>query len=191
MNKKEFLAGLYPLLSDLPRRERRERLAFYSEMIDDRMEEGISEEEAVLAIGPVRDVAREILSEQSVKLKSGNGRKIWLTVLLITASPIWVSLLISALAVLLSLVAALWSLIVSAFAMLASFVAAGLGCLVLGGVYTALGKLLEALGAVGVGIFLLGLSILTFFLCLYFVKAGIYLTRLSWRGAAALFGKGR
>ena len=47
MNKQEFLARLQKGLSGLPGEEIEEHLAFYSEMIDDRMEDGIPEETAV------------------------------------------------------------------------------------------------------------------------------------------------
>ena len=50
MTKKEFLARLRRGLAQLPPEEREERLAFYSEMIDDRMEEGLSEQEAVASL---------------------------------------------------------------------------------------------------------------------------------------------
>ena len=63
MNKQEFLAKLRNLLSGLPQEEIEERLLFYSEMIDDRMEEGYSEEESVEAVGPVDDVVEQIIAE--------------------------------------------------------------------------------------------------------------------------------
>ena len=48
MRKQEFLAQLRKALSGLPQDEIEERLTFYGEMIDDRMEEGLSEEEREL-----------------------------------------------------------------------------------------------------------------------------------------------
>ena len=44
MRKQEFIAVLRKKLSALPRRDAEERIAFYSEMIDDRIEEGLLEE---------------------------------------------------------------------------------------------------------------------------------------------------
>ncbi len=43
MNKQAFLTQLRKGLSGLPQEDIEERLAFYSEMIDDRIEEGLSE----------------------------------------------------------------------------------------------------------------------------------------------------
>ena len=56
MNKQEFLAGLQKGLSGLPQEDVEERLTFYGEMLDDRMEEGLSEEEAVAAAGSVEEI---------------------------------------------------------------------------------------------------------------------------------------
>lgn len=62
MTKQEFLAELRRGLSGLPQNDIEERLNFYSEMIDDRMEEGLSEQEAVDGIGSVDSVVSQILS---------------------------------------------------------------------------------------------------------------------------------
>ena len=50
-------------LSFLPWEEAEERIDFYSEMISDQMEEGLSEEEAVAKIGSVEDIVSQILSD--------------------------------------------------------------------------------------------------------------------------------
>ena len=63
MSKAEFLEVLRKRLSGLPREEVEERLAFYNEMIDDRIEDGLTEAEAVAGIGSVDDVARQIMAE--------------------------------------------------------------------------------------------------------------------------------
>ena len=47
MNKQEFLVQLRNALSGLPKDDIEERIEFYSEMIEDRIEEGLSEEEAI------------------------------------------------------------------------------------------------------------------------------------------------
>ena len=47
MSKSEFLTALRARLGGLPQGDVAERLDFYSELIDDRMEEGLSEEAAV------------------------------------------------------------------------------------------------------------------------------------------------
>ena len=63
MNKQEFITKLKSMLTDLPENEIKERIDFYSEMIDDRIEDGLTEEEAVKDIGTVEEVAKQIINE--------------------------------------------------------------------------------------------------------------------------------
>ena len=62
MNKQDFFAQLRKGLSGLPQDDIEERLTFYKEMIEDRMEEGFSEE-AVSAIGSVEDIVRQSIAD--------------------------------------------------------------------------------------------------------------------------------
>ena len=118
MNKKEFMSKLKRRLSVLSKAEASERLTFYSEMIDDRIEEGLSEDEAVLAIGEVDDVAAQI-SAEAMHLKNTFGVKGMFkpqdktqTLLLFLGAPLWLPLLLAALAVAASVYIVLWSLVI-------------------------------------------------------------------------------
>ena len=62
MNKQEFLAQLREGLNGLPQEDIDERIAFYGEMIDDRLEDGLTEEEAVEAIGTTEEIAAQIFA---------------------------------------------------------------------------------------------------------------------------------
>ena len=61
MNKSEFLAALAKGLEGLPQSDIDKTLEFYSETIDDRMEDGENEEAAVSGIGTPEDIARQVL----------------------------------------------------------------------------------------------------------------------------------
>ena len=111
MNKQEFLLRLGEALSGLPAKEREERLNFYSEVIDDRMEEGLSEEEAVEACS-AEEISRQSTTEIPT-VKQKRQWKWWEIVLLALGVPVWGSLLIAAVAVAVSLYASLWAVIVS------------------------------------------------------------------------------
>ena len=118
MSKQAFLAKLRKGLSGLPQDDIEERLTFYSEMIDDRMEEGLSEEDAVSEIGSVDTIISQIVADtplsKLIKEKTPKRRLgVWEIVLLVLGSPIWISLLIAAFAVILSLYISLWALIIS------------------------------------------------------------------------------
>ena len=63
MDKQEFLSKLRAKLFGLPQKELEERLSFYSEMIDDRIEEGLSEEDAVKELGTVYEGEWQVSAE--------------------------------------------------------------------------------------------------------------------------------
>ena len=174
MNKQEFLKNLRSSLSNLPQEEIEERIIFYSEMIDDRIEEGLSEEEAVSGIGVIDDTPTQTTNEQP---KTKRKLKAWEIVLLILGSPIWFSLLIAALAVAIAVYASLWSVIVSLWAAFGAVASSALGCVVAGVIFTYIGKALTGVASIGVGIALAGLSIFCFFGCLATTKGSIFLTK--------------
>ena len=102
MNKQEFLAELRRGLSGLPRDDIEERLSFYGEMLDDRMEEGLTEEEAVSAAGPVDEIVRQTVADIPLakiakeRIRPKRRLRAWETVLLVLGSPVWLSLGIAA-----------------------------------------------------------------------------------------------
>ena len=79
MTKVEFLKELERKLSGLPQEDIDNRLEFYGEMIDDRVDEGKSEEEAINDIGSVdslvEDIAKETPLVKIVKEKITPKRK--------------------------------------------------------------------------------------------------------------------
>ena len=60
MDKQTFLNELDRLAGTLPEMDRRKLIEYYAEMIDDRMEDGLSEAEAVAMLGDPADLAREL-----------------------------------------------------------------------------------------------------------------------------------
>lgn len=183
MNKQEFLVQLRRGLSGLPREDVEERLTFYSEMIDDRTEEGLSEAEAVCEIGQVDEIISQIISDIPLtklvkeKIKPRRTLRIWETVLLVLGSPIWLSLLIAALAVMLSLYAVLWCVLISLWAVFVSLI----GC-ALGGIAAGIGFAFGAGGLTGIavtgaGIVCAGLSVFMFFGCRAATKGTLTLTK--------------
>lgn len=171
MTKKEFLRTLEEKLSGFPQGERDERLVFYSEMIDDRIEEGLSEEAAVAAIGTPQKIAEQILKDTPLfklakeKIKPKRKLMAWEIVLLAIGSPIWLSLLVSAVAVIISLYAVLWSCIISLWAVFASVAGCAIGGLLGGTVFVFTASPAVGFAIIGGGIFAAGLAIFLFFGC--------------------------
>lgn len=96
MNKTAFLARLERLLKGLPKKERDTHLSYYREMIEDAVEDGCTEEEAIERIGSPGAVAEQILSEQEETVKPVSaGRRFFIMILLILGSPLWGSLLLA------------------------------------------------------------------------------------------------
>ncbi len=184
MKKQEFLTKLKKKLSILPKRERAERISFYDEMIDDRIEEGLSEEEAVLEIGKVDDVASQIIAEISTTknwgevVKPKGKRRAWEIALLVLGFPLWGSLLIAAFAVLFSVYVVICSLTISLWAIFATLVVcAPVG--VVAGCIALFGNVPLGIFFLGAGIVCAGLSIFLFFACKSTTK-GIFVLLKKW-----------
>ena len=63
MKKETYFQKLYQLLRALPDCDRNTIVAFYQEIVEDKMESGLSEEEAVASLGDVNQLAQKILLE--------------------------------------------------------------------------------------------------------------------------------
>lgn len=115
MTKQKFIAELKSSLHKLPPSELAERINFYSEMIDDRIEEGLSEEQAVAGIGSVQVIAAQVLEEAKNRNKNAsqkNGQKLKSSekLLLILGSPLWISFILIGLSVAISIFAVIFSI---------------------------------------------------------------------------------
>ena len=166
MGKQEFLDQLRKQLSGLPQADIEERLNFYSEMIDDRMEEGLSEEEAVLAVGPIE---APVLPN-----KTGRRLKTREIVLLAVSSPIWLALLIVAAAV----YASAWVVVAALWAAFGALIGCGVGGFVGGTIMACTGNALPGIATVGAGITCAGLAIFAFFGCTAATSGMVKLTKL-------------
>ena len=195
MLKQEFLHELRDKLMGLPKQELEERLTFYSEIIDDRIEDGITEEQAVLDIGSVDCIASQIISDIPLsklakeRIKPKRKMKAWEIVLLALGSPIWLSLAIAALAIVISLYAVLWSAILSIWAIFASLVACSLGGLTVGILFIFGDNALTGLAVLGASVFCAGAAILAFFGCKAATKGIILLTKKIALGIKKCFVK--
>lgn len=192
MTKLNFLMLLHEQLLGFPKKSVEEHLSFYSEMIEDRMEEGLSEEEAVAAVGNVEEIAAhikaEIAPEKPEPVKKSRKWKTWEIVLLAAGSPIWISLLAAAFAVVVSLYAALWSVIVSLWAAFISLtvsapagIAAGIGYLIDGS--------MQGLMMFSAGFVCAGLAIFAFFGCKLATQGAARLSKTCFIGIRNLFTK--
>lgn len=107
MTKQEYLAELRRALGELPADEVARTCAFYEEMIDDRVEAGMAEQDAVAQMEPPAEAAARILDElptvpralaraQAARRTGCGTAALWAAV--IVGSPLWASVLAAALA---------------------------------------------------------------------------------------------
>lgn len=183
MNKAQFMAELRAKLKGIPENEINDRLEYYSEMIDDRLEEGMSEEEATAQIGSPDEIAEQIIAEcpvaKIVRERITPKRKLsaFEIILLVLGSPVWLSILIAVIACIISVYAALWSVIIALWSVVLALTVcfiAGIAGLVM---FAASGKIPEGLAILGAGLVCGGLSIFMFFGCLEASKGIIKITK--------------
>ena len=100
MNKEEFLNALRSNLKGLPSDEIEERISFYDEMIEDIMEEGKTEEEAVESIGDMGVVVSKIADDTKMsslvkeRMKPRRSIRAWEVILIVLGFPIWLPFVI-------------------------------------------------------------------------------------------------
>lgn len=172
MKKNEFLAALSRRLSALPPEEAEKSLSFYAEMIDDRVEDGMTQEEAVAALGSLDEIVASIINQLPlatvVKERVNSSRKkaksptLWM-ILAICGFPIWLPLTLVFVILVLTVYMVAWILIAALVAVLLALVASGVLGIIVG--------LIRCIGlGVGIGLFTMGVGIL----CAGLVILGVY-----------------
>lgn len=168
MNKQAFLDALWQALGDLPQDDVVQSLEYYEEMLDDSIEDGLTEEEAVALLGSPEEIAERIRLEMPlptlVRARAANARrpKAWEIVLIVLGSPVWLPLALSVLAVLVSLYAVIWSILIALYAVALALAVVFLGLIGLS-VWTIRGQdILHGVFLLGAGLVCVGLAILLF-----------------------------
>ena len=198
MTRDEFLGRLGELLACLPAEQVEETKAFYAEAIADRMEDGMSEEEAVAAMGDPAELGRALNRVHSplpavpraiARTRRRSTTLLW--VLTIVGSPVWVPLLAAFAAVAVTVYICIWLLALCVWIVAAALGGVGVVELLLAVSGVTIGHFPYALASAGVGLGLVGVAL--------FVGAGAWaaskqIARLSalWaRKAASPFWKGK
>ena len=185
MNKAEFLDLLKRRLEGLPEADRTKFLDYYSEMIDDRVEEGMSEAEAVAELGSMDEIVSSVLAETPIKrlvgakLKKKSELRGWHIALLVLGAPLWIPLLIALLAIIFSVYITLFSLIFAAFIVVFSFAVTAVASIASAVHSLIFGRLGDGMVFFGLALFFAGLTLLTFIVASAFAK-------LTYRGTKAI-----
>lgn len=183
MNKSDFLSELRRGLGCLPEEDIEKSVDFYAEMIDDKMEEGLTEEEAVAEAGSVDEISAQIIAEiplsrlVKARVKPKRALKVWEIVLIAAGSPVWLSLLVAVAVTVVSVYASLWAVIVSLYAVVLSFGAGGLAGIVGAAACPFLSNgSAAAVMSLGAGLVCAGLAVLSYLGCFEITKGMIVLT---------------
>ena len=185
MNKNEFLNELRQRAGAIPEEELEETINYYSEMIDDRVEDGDTEEQAVEAMGSIDEILEKSVQEKhphteaqgpSVEIsKSSNGIKAVNIVLIAVTFPIWFPIIISLFSVAVSIAAALISIVASAAALFIGSFASMM-------FYFTEGRTAEGMFMLGTGMAGIGISILMTMLFVFLIRKVIGLCKrfIAW-----------
>lgn len=183
MSKQEFLEQLRKGLCGLPEADIEERVMFYGEMIDDRIEEGVTEDEAVLSVGSVEKIVEQVVADTPFakiakeRIKPKRQIKVWEIVLLALGSPIWLSLIIAIIAVIFSVYVSLWSVIISLWSVFVSLVACAVGGVVACAVLSVTSSVYTGVAMLSAGLVCAGFSIFMFYGCKLVTKGILILTK--------------
>lgn len=193
MNKKQFLEAIRNRIKGLPQNDIDKSLDYYSEMIDDRVEDGMTEEEAVAALGTVDEIVTQILNDiplpKLVKEKVSPKRALsaWEILLLVLGFPLWFPLLMACASIIFSVYIVIWSVVISLYAVNFAVLISGLACIVAGVLFFVTAKPVSAIYVIGIGFLFLGFGILLLLLFNLITVGFVKLSKLIILGIKGLF----
>lgn len=193
MAKEEFLEELRIRLVGLPKKDIDERIEFYREMIEDRIDEGKSEEEAVGEIGTVEEVIDEIAKETPLtklvkeKVTPKRSLKVWEIILIVLGFPIWFPLLLIAIILILVVCLLFWVFATVVYSIELASIAVSIGGVVV--FFISLAQGAPNIVALGCSIMCAGLVPLLAFACMGITKVAIAIPKKIILGIKKLFIK--
>ncbi len=189
MTKRQFFGELKSKTKHLTKAERRELISYYNEMISERMEDGMSEEEAVAALGSIDELlSTYVPQEYKAPVRRTPRLRPWHIVLIVLGSPVWISLLVAFFCLLLCFYIVIWAMVAACYAVFAYLAASSFACAFMS--FLTLGF--------GPGNFffcwcaalvIMGVALLWLIVCNLFAKACAKLTKVVSKGVFRLFFK--
>lgn len=166
MNKTDFMQALAEELQGLPELEIARALSYYDEMLSDRVDDGLTEEEAVASLGDPAGIRQKLISEIPLPViieeRASRPMRGLSAVLLALGFPLWFPLVIAFGAVVFSLGAALFSLLLALCALIFALGIGGIAAVV-SGLLLLPTDALPGMFSIGAGLAFAGLSILLFY----------------------------
>ncbi len=196
MSRDAFIGELRHRMAGLPQETVERTVEYYSELIADSMEDGLSEEEAVARLGSVDEIVTNVVKDTPLpkiietrvkEKKEKHGIRAWEIILLILGAPLWLPLLIAVAAVVLALFVTLWAVVIALWAVVAAIVLTGFAALVGGVIELVRLHLPQGLVLLGGGLVCLGLCALLYLLMKLITVGAVKLCKLVWTGIKSLF----
>jgi uncharacterized membrane protein len=183
MSKEEFLSTLKTELEKQNLGNVENMLQFYDEMICDRMEDGMTEEEATASLGSIQDIVKEVVWEKPVttlvkervqqskaKAESNGKGAIWI-VLAVLGFPIWLPIAAVIAVCFMVICLVYWIIVLTIALVLLVFPLTTLACLVgAAGVLLGFAPFSTMMICLGGAMILGSLSFLLYKPCLLFFK---------------------
>ena len=192
MTKEAFLQELIQRLHQLPPEEVKRQRDYYDELLQDMMEDGMDEAEAVSKLGDPAQIAQDILEDTSLhtlvktRIRPKNG---WTTAAVIAAivgAPLWLPLGLALLATGFAVVVSIWAVIFSIFVVVLSLLVAGVFVFCKGFALFPLG-FGTGLFSLGAGLVMLGVGCLVFVAAVYGSTALLHGSKWIYRKVKGLF----
>lgn len=187
MTRVDFLNRLSALISDLPDSERNKAIAYYSEIIADKVENGENEDKVIEEFGDVKKLAQEIRGDNNYNyqgsfsnMKKKKPMSPWLIVLIILASPILFGLAMGVFGIAISVLAVAFSIV---FAFFISSVVVGLS-----GVAVFLTSFITIIQNPTIGVMQMGAGLVCSGISVFLFFATFHVTKAIMLGTKSLFG---
>ena len=195
MSRDAFIGELRHRMAGLPQQTVERTVDYYSELIADSVEDGLSEEEAVARLGSIEEIVASVVKdtpltqivETRIQERKKKGSSGWVIALLILGAPVWLPVLIAALAVLFALFVGLWAVVIALWAVVAAVILTGFVAMVAGVVELCRLHLAQGLVLLGGGLMCLGLCALAFLLMKLITVGAAKLCKWIWTGIKSLF----
>ena len=179
MKKDEFMSKLDKALENITEQEKIEILAYYQEIIDDKIDSGLDEDDAVRSVGTVEEIISQVLVEETEKPQASKGYNKRLLIVLIAGAPLWIPLILATLSVIVSVYVSAWAIVVSLCATELSLIVASPLSIISSFVIMFTDNLATGFLTLGASIFALGIVLIAFVPIVKLVKYSMNLTKKS------------
>lgn len=202
MSREEYISQLRQKLTENKIPGIDSMIEFYDEAIADRVEDGMSEDEAVGAMEDIDSIVKAAMLDKPItslmadnvkkrhKEASESGHGTLFVVLMIVGFPIWFPLLVAFLSIIFSLYIAMWAIVVSIYAVELSFAISAVVSL-LGAATFVMGQIpfATAIALLGCAFILGGLTLLMWKPIVALTKWMIKIIKVVFRSIKSIFVK--